>query len=246
MSKNNSTVGYLDFTQLILELIKKSEKYKDMFKATVELQQVAGIETAVIGMGYSHGKDYRNLSEEEQFNKLKRLIDLGHMSVLEHITISYSIHNITRTLLQELARHRIASYTVQSTRFTLKKVVTEFSDIMKCGKIDPKQVKKYFYCPNEAVYNQTVDIIRNMLDFLKKNPKAGNDSLKYLLPENFYVSNVMMTINFRSLLNLLELRLSKNALFEFRNLAIKLIAVLPLILEELAIYYIFEIKRINW
>src|SRR5574344_2133501 len=48
-----------------------------------------------------------------------------HNSTVEHISYSIDIDGISRACLQELARHRIASYTVKSTRYTLKELLKE-------------------------------------------------------------------------------------------------------------------------
>ena len=48
-----------------------------------------------------------------------------HSSTIEHLNYSFDIDGISRAVLQELARHRIASYTVKSTRYTLKELKDE-------------------------------------------------------------------------------------------------------------------------
>ena len=45
-----------------------------------------------------------------------------HASTLEHIHYNFFIQGISRALLQELARHRMASLSVKSTRYTLKEL----------------------------------------------------------------------------------------------------------------------------
>jgi len=49
-----------------------------------------------------------------------------HHSVLEHINISFLIEGTSRGVLQELVRHRIAAYTVRSTRYTMSSVINAF------------------------------------------------------------------------------------------------------------------------
>lgn len=49
-----------------------------------------------------------------------------HHSVLEHLSISYLIEGTPRGVLQELVRHRIASYTVRSTRYTMSGIINAF------------------------------------------------------------------------------------------------------------------------
>lgn len=52
---------------------------------------------------------------------LKAIIKNGHTSTIEHIVFTFDIKGISRAALQELARHRIASLSVESTRYVLKK-----------------------------------------------------------------------------------------------------------------------------
>ena len=48
-----------------------------------------------------------------------------HSSTLEHLVYTFEIKDISRALLQELARHRIASYSVKSSRYTLYELKNE-------------------------------------------------------------------------------------------------------------------------
>lgn len=59
------------------------------------------------GEGYIYG--------EEDLKLIERLRNDGHHSVFEHIYYTFEIDGISRALLQELVRHRIASYSVKST-----------------------------------------------------------------------------------------------------------------------------------
>ena len=53
--------------------------------------------------------------EYEPSEVLGRIIKAGHESVLEHITLTYSVKGLSRACLQELARHRHISLSVEST-----------------------------------------------------------------------------------------------------------------------------------
>ena len=62
----------------------------------------------------------------------KGLIDrvgnkLKHKSTLEHLCYTFYIQGISRALLQELSRHRIASLSVKSSRYTLVELKKENS-----------------------------------------------------------------------------------------------------------------------
>ena len=52
-----------------------------------------------------------------------------HKSTLEHLVYTFDVDGISRACLTELARHRIASYSVKSTRYTLKELKNEIAFI---------------------------------------------------------------------------------------------------------------------
>ena len=60
---------------------------------------------------------------------LGRIIRAGHESILEHITLTYSVKGLSRACLQELARHRHISLSVESTRHTLIKKLQDTDSI---------------------------------------------------------------------------------------------------------------------
>lgn len=67
-----------------------------------------------------------DIISEEDRNFLERIINKNkHKSIAEHLVYTFSIDGISRACLQELARHRIASLSVKSTRYTLKKLKEE-------------------------------------------------------------------------------------------------------------------------
>jgi thymidylate synthase (FAD) len=132
---------------------------------------------------------------------LGRIIKSGHESVLEHITLTYSVKGISRALLQELARHRHMSLSVESTRHTLRKSIKpEKLEELSRG----NDVMLSFACFFTA--------------FALRHPDMPNDDLKYYLPE-FWPTNLVLTVNIRELRHILRLRTAPAALKEFRDLA---------------------------
>ena len=148
-----------------------------------------------------------------------------HASTLEHLTYSFYIDGISRALLQELARHRMASLSVKSTRYTLKELKYENPFIV--GDLESmNQAQKYVKFTGE----KTVDMASvKALEELRIILESGvsNDIAKYCLPES-YKTSLTWTINARSLQNFLFLRSDKAALWEIRDLAHALYDSLPL------------------
>ena len=144
-----------------------------------------------------------------------------HSSTLEHLVYNFSIIGISRALLQELARHRIASLSVKSTRYTLK----ELKDEEKFNEDEYERAKKYLvFTGVEAVDRASIKALENLRVILKSG--ISNDKAKYCLPEA-YKSELSWTINARSLQNFLALRSDKSALWEIRDLAYKIYDNLP-------------------
>lgn len=158
--------------------------------------------------------------------KDKELIDrVGnknkHASTLEHLVYSFYISGISRALLQEFARHRIASLSVKSSRYTLK----ELKEEPPFDANDKERAQKYLvFTGNELVDSMSIKALENLRVVLKEG--ISNDIAKYCLPES-YKTELSWTINARSLQNFLSLRSSKAALWEIRNLAHMVFEALP-------------------
>ena len=58
-----------------------------------------------------------NFSQEKAASFIKKLMDMGHMSPTEHVSFTFAIDGVSRTLLAQITRHRIGSYSVQSLRY---------------------------------------------------------------------------------------------------------------------------------
>ena len=47
---------------------------------------------------------------------IRSLLRRGHLSPFEHVSFTFSIEGVSRALLAQITRHRIASFSVQSQR----------------------------------------------------------------------------------------------------------------------------------
>lgn len=184
---------------------------------------------------------------------IKRIHRVGnknkHASTLEHLSYNFDIDGVSRALLQELARHRIASYSVKSSRYTLKELkdtkelVIEVDedtynllDITSgdCGRCEI--TNKYYAIDIETVSNflviggnPSVNIASALsLEKLRQLivGNVSNDIAKYCMPEA-YKTSITWTINARSLQNFLSLRTNKAALWEIRELAYEVFNKIP-------------------
>ena len=57
------------------------------------------------------------LTPEKTESFLEMLQTIGHESPVEHVSFTFGIEGVSRSLLAQITRHRIASYSVQSQRY---------------------------------------------------------------------------------------------------------------------------------
>ncbi len=156
-------------------------------------------------------EDLAKKSDKELSAVLRQVMALGHTSVIEHASFTFAISDVSRSLTHQLVRHRIASFSQQSQRYVN---LTE-----PCYVIPPtiekhKKMKK--------AYEDTMRIIWDQYNKLLEMEIPAEDS-RYVLP-NATCTNLMVTMNARSLLNFFELRCCLHAQWEIRMLANKMLA----------------------
>ena len=61
------------------------------------------------------------LTPEKTESFLEMLQTIGHESPIEHVSFTFGIEGVSRSLLAQITRHRIASYSVQSQRYVREK-----------------------------------------------------------------------------------------------------------------------------
>lgn len=130
----------------------------------------------------------------------------GHRSIAEHCYFTFEITGVSRACLAQLTRHRIASYSVTSQRY------------VDCGDFD-MVVPHNIDIDNKSkeVFNDCIDVIRDSYKTLQDLGQA-NENARSILP-NACSTNIVMTINLRSLANFMNERLCKRAQDEINMLA---------------------------
>ena len=156
------------------------------------------------------------VDEETRGDFIKRLIRLEHFSVLEHASVTFDLSGMSRACSHQLVRHRIASYSQRSQRYT--KLVKAEDFVMPSGITDPVLKSKV-----DNFYGQSLGTYQGLLD---QGVKA--EDARYVLPAATTTS-IIMTMNFSSLRHFFHMRVSKKAQAEIRVFACKM---LELIMED--------------
>lgn len=203
----------------------------------VELLQYTGdpekIISAAAKLCYSSSgvKDVLDGLDSEKVEKfLKMLMDLGHESPIEHVSFTFGIEGVSRSLLAQITRHRIASYSVKSQRY-VKEGQFEFITPPAIAE-NPKAHKLYIESMEQAqaTYNQLADILSEQ--YITENLEAGMaekqaknqaekkaiEDARFVLP-NACETKMIVTMNARSLMNFFHHRCCSRAQWEIRALA---------------------------
>ncbi len=166
---------------------------------------------------------FENLTDEEAFKFLRKVISYGHLSVTEHAYFTFSIEGISRACSHELVRHRLASYTQQSQRY------------VKFNAGELKYVKPKTIEGSE--FNREYDeLMLKIAEFYERMlAKIPAEDARYILP-NAVSTNIVVTMNARELNHFFNLRLCNRAQWEIREVARRMLEevrkVAPILFEN--------------
>lgn len=140
---------------------------------------------------------------------LKACVKSGHTSVLEHAYYTFKIEGVSRALLAQITRHRIASYSVRSQRYCEETMV----DGDDPNYVIPSTIKKEHYDEYRKAIAHSFDSYQRLI-----NLNVPKEDARMVLP-NACDTTIMMTINLRSLGNFMGERLCTRAQWEIRKCA---------------------------
>ena len=154
----------------------------------------------------------KKISSRDQSEFIKKLMDMGHESVLEHASFTFGVEGVSRVLLAQLTRHRIASFSVQSQRYV--------SYENGFGYIVPDSI---IALGDEAVsrFREQMDTVESWYKEWQKQLGAGeksNEDARFVLP-NACETRIMVTMNVRELRHFFSLRMCNRAQWEIRKMA---------------------------
>lgn len=171
-----------------------------------------------------------NLTPEKTADFIGMLAEMGHESPIEHVSFTFAVEGVSRALLAQITRHRIASYSVRSQRYVKE---GQFEYITPPEIADLPEAKEVFLKAMEAD-QQTYDKLSELL--YKKHfeklisqgkseaeakgvaEKQAIEDARFVLP-NACETKMVVTMNARSLLNFFHHRCCNRAQWEIKALA---------------------------
>lgn len=176
------------------------------------------------------------MTEEKATAFVNMLSELGHTSTIEHASFTFGIEGVSRTLLAQLTRHRIASFSVQSQRYVREKMFeyvippeiahdpeasAEFAAAME---EDQRRYDRLTQILTEKHKKQILAEGKDEKTAAREATKRAIEDARFVLP-NACTTKIMMTMNCRSLMNFFSLRCCSRAQWEIRRLAEEMYAL---------------------
>lgn len=148
-----------------------------------------------------------SLDDEEKVNAfVEKLESLGHESPMEHVSFTFAIEGVSRALLAQHSRHRIASLSVRSQRYCSEE---GFSYVTPDAIKKDEEVNKIY----DEYMEQVQELYKLLLDL-----GVANEDARMILP-NACCTRMMVTMNIRALLHFFQLRCCQRAQQEIRDMA---------------------------
>lgn len=150
-------------------------------------------------------------SRQDREGLLARILDLGHLSVLEHASFTFGIEGISRACTHQLVRHRIASFSQQSQRYVSHR--EPFAAVTPPSIAERPELRERF----EAFLADAHRIYRELID-------AGvpAEDARFVLP-NAAETKIVTTMNARELRHFFNLRCCRRAQWEIRAVAVEML-----------------------
>lgn len=170
------------------------------------------------------------IDEAEASRFVDMLASMGHESPIEHVTFTFGIEGVSRALLAQITRHRIASFSVQSQRYVREGM---FDYVMPPEIEDVPEVKKLFVEAMERAQKSYDDIAAVLKEkhiaklvaegvdektASRTAEKKAIEDARFVLP-NACDTKMIVTMNARSLMNFFHHRCCTRAQWEIRELA---------------------------
>ncbi len=159
----------------------------------------------------------KSMDEEKKEQFVERLASFGHFSPIEHASFSFGIEGVSRALLAQITRHRLASFSVQSQRYVNSENKFNYiipPTISALGKEEEQEYIRQMETMH-TWYNEWVEKLGG------KSEKSNQDA-RFVLP-NASETKMVLTMNARELIHFFKLRCCNRAQWEIRALAYEML-----------------------
>ncbi|QAA77186.1 MAG: Thymidylate synthase ThyX [Candidatus Bipolaricaulis sibiricus] len=168
----------------------------------------------------SHRSEGTGLESDREL--IRRLIKLGHESVLEHAVATFAISGVSRACANQLTRHRLASFVQESQRYV---------DVRDRPLVRPPSFSDEDWQEARRLYADALTLYEGLVA-----RGVAREDARFVLPIGA-ATQLVLTANFRELRHILRLRLARSAQWEIRELGRRMLTILldhvPSVFEDL-------------
>ncbi|MDE5562300.1 MAG: FAD-dependent thymidylate synthase [Clostridiales bacterium] len=152
-----------------------------------------------------------NIMAKDNSKFIARLMDMGHLSPVEHASFTFSIEGVSRAFLAQITRHRIASFSVRSQRYVSE---SAFNYII------PPAIEAMGAAAVARYEGQMATMMNWYRDWQSAlgHGESSNEDARFVLP-NACETKMIVTMNARELMHFFELRCCNRAQWEIRAVA---------------------------
>lgn len=154
---------------------------------------------------------------------LEHILEVGHLSVLEHGVVTFYFTGISRSLTHELIRHRHFSYSQLSQRYVPEREAAMVEPEVIAD--DPRLHKIFVEAAEASVaaYNELLAGLEERfasVDNATQRRKQARQAARAVLP-NATETRVVVTGNYRAWRHFIAMRATEHADVEIRELAVE-------------------------
>jgi thymidylate synthase (FAD) len=153
---------------------------------------------------------YRSQSRGNPAAFIRARLRDGHESIIEHASATFEISGISRACSHQLVRHRLASYSQESQRYV---------DMSNPELVIPSAIAGNKEAT--AVWERLEDTIQTAYQELRATGVRKEDA-RFVLP-NATATRIVVTMNFREYMHFFRLRITPEAQWEIRQMAVMML-----------------------
>ena len=154
---------------------------------------------------------------------LRHILEVGHLSVLEHGTVSFYLTGVSRSLSHELIRHRHFSYSQLSQRYVPERTAAMVEPEVIAA--DP-ELHQLFHAAARASQQAYNELLTGLEQRFADEPNAtlrrkqARQAARSVLP-NATETRLVVTGNYRAWRHFIAMRATEHADVEIRALAVE-------------------------
>lgn len=185
----------------------------ELVRHTLQMDELIALGARLCYAGGDVDTLSQHISQKDQQAFLRKLLSMGHESVLEHASFTFLIEGVSRVLLAQLTRHRIASFSVQSQRYISYEDGFGYIIPPAICALGQQAIQEY-----EIQMQQIQEWYKQWQQKLGANGERSNEDARFVLP-GACETRIMMTMNVRELRHFFSMRMCRRAQWEIRAMA---------------------------